>query len=406
MIYSYVALTTLFCLCLVDESFADVECHSCFTHCKTLGNGKIDAEICDCTGEQTCVAKACFAKIEIFPEELTAIVQKGCITDVPGGFEGCQFAGQSESIHCYCTGELCNTRQKLNFYNTNQLPTVDCCECAETHGDQCPDKNCLRRCRGNYCLIDFEGVEQGCGLGYPRLQGFLRTKNYADWQGHTTCARYQATQSTVVHGCTCTNPTGSCNELNKTRTFQIEKVIERNQDEQNYCYSLHHKSKKPFGQEVFKNSDTCEGQYCFISLTTSELLVESANFEDNYDDHKDYVGLSRPRYEILAGCLKVDDDSKVGVGCTTEFSLNSSEPLARHCICDTHLCNFHHLLTGAADSRKRTQIPTSSRNMSSKATHLKRQRVNGVETITYAERSTVALLISTTICSILMSVIC
>lgn len=55
-------------------------------------------------------------------------------------------------------------------------------------------------------------------------------------------------------------------------------------------------------------STTCEGQYCFISLTTSEIVLESANFKHNYEDHEEFVGINRPRYEILAGCLKVDDD--------------------------------------------------------------------------------------------------
>ncbi|VDM37030.1 unnamed protein product [Toxocara canis] len=259
------------CGLLCGHCYADVECYSCFTHCKTLASGKIDPQSCDCRGQETCIGQACFAKIEIFPDELTAIVQ-------------------------------------LNNYNTKRLPTVQCCECSETHGDHCVEIKCLRQCRGNYCLIDFDGVEQGCGLGYPRLQSFLRMKNYVDWQGHTTCARYQATESTVVHGCTCTNPTGSCNEVNRTRSFQMKNVIERRKDDLTYCYSLHHKSKSPFGQEVFKNSGTCEGQYCFISLTTSELMVESANFEENYEDHKEFIGKSRPLYEILAGCLKVDDD--------------------------------------------------------------------------------------------------
>lgn len=51
-------------------------------------------------------------------------------------------------------------------------------------------------------------------------------------------------------------------------------------------------------------SDTCEGHYCFVSLTTSELVLENENTESQHD----FVGLARPRYEILAGCLKVDND--------------------------------------------------------------------------------------------------
>lgn len=114
-------------------------------------------------------------------------------------------------------------------------------------------------------------------------------------------------------------------------------------------------------------STTCEGQYCFISLTTSEIVLESASFKHNYEDHEEFIGINRPRYEILAGCLKVDDDrvrlckniigsltfQKVNVGCTTEYTANSTEPLSKHCICDTHLCNFHHLVAGTEDTRPR-----------------------------------------------------
>uniref|UniRef100_A0A914VQ79 Uncharacterized protein n=1 Tax=Plectus sambesii TaxID=2011161 RepID=A0A914VQ79_9BILA len=164
---------------------------------------------------------------------------------------------------------------------------------------------------------------------------------------------YQASLNTIVHGCTCTQPTGGCNEYNKTRSYALTEMIERRLDRQNYCYSLHHKSTKPFGREVFKKSDTCEGQYCFISLTTAEVIVESANFEENYEDHDRFIAMSRPRYELLAGCLKVDSDEKVQTGCFKEYH-NASEPLMTHCICESHLCNYHHLLTGSQDSRRRT----------------------------------------------------
>ncbi|KHJ89862.1 hypothetical protein OESDEN_10304 [Oesophagostomum dentatum] len=177
--------------------------------------------------------------------------------------------------------------------------------------------------------------------------------NYLDHQGSLICARYEATPGTVMNGCTCTQPSGLCNELNKTRNFQVKKVIERRQDEQNYCYSLSHKSSKPFGQEVFKKSTTCEGQFCFISLTTSEIVLESVDFKHDYSEHDEFIGTTRPRYELLAGCLKVDDDKKVTIGCTTEYLKNTTEPLSKHCICDSHLCNFHHLVSGTEDSRPR-----------------------------------------------------
>lgn len=74
----------------------------------------------------------------------------------------------------------------------------------------------------------------------PRLQSFLRIPNYLQkFQGSSTCARYQAASTTSVHGCVCTKPTGMCNELKKMRNYQIENVIKRRSDDQNYCYSLH-----------------------------------------------------------------------------------------------------------------------------------------------------------------------
>lgn len=53
-------------------------------------------------------------------------------------------------------------------------------------------------------------------------------------------------------------------------------------------------------------SSTCEGHYCFISLTTSEIVLESADFKHNYEDHDEFVGAARPRFELQAGCVKVN----------------------------------------------------------------------------------------------------
>lgn len=60
---------------------------------------------------------------------------------------------------------------------------MECCECSGPSGEKCPEDKCARTCRGNYCLIDFDGVEQGCGVGLPRLKNFLRIQNYTDLQG-------------------------------------------------------------------------------------------------------------------------------------------------------------------------------------------------------------------------------
>lgn len=37
---------------------------------------------------------------------------------------------------------------------------MECCECSQPGGDDCSMEKCERKCRGNYCLIDFDGVEQ------------------------------------------------------------------------------------------------------------------------------------------------------------------------------------------------------------------------------------------------------
>ena len=49
---------------------------------------------------------------------------------------------------------------QLNNYMTSRLPTVECCGCSERNGEHCPDDRCLKKCRGNYCVVDFDGVEQ------------------------------------------------------------------------------------------------------------------------------------------------------------------------------------------------------------------------------------------------------
>ncbi|CAJ0575018.1 unnamed protein product, partial [Mesorhabditis spiculigera] len=342
-------------LCIWTVTASENHCHSCITQCKILPDGKVDAKTCDCAGKpsEKCKSNACFAKLELFPEEKTAILQKGCITELPGGQVGCQYASNSETVHCFCEGNLCNNRNTFSDFVPSKLPTVECCGCSERHGDVCPKTGCLHKCRGNYCVVDFDGVEQGCGLGFPRLQSFLRIPAYLDWQGEPICARYEAGPTTVMNGCTCTGLTGSCNELNKTRHYQTTQVIDRPKAKLNYCYSVSHKSAKPFGAEIFKKSSTCEGQYCFISMTTSEIVLESADFEHSYDDHEEFIGIARPKFELIAGCLKVDDPKKVVVGCTTEYSHNASEPLSRHCICEDHLCNFHHLIAGGEDPRPR-----------------------------------------------------
>ncbi|CAI5456340.1 unnamed protein product [Caenorhabditis angaria] len=374
----------LILLLLNFDGFYAIQCHSCLTYCKTI-DGKVDPVNCDCQSpsNEQCSAEACFAKIEIFSDEKTAIVQKGCISDFPAGQRGCQYASNTDAIHCFCDQNECNTRHKLNMYIPTRLPSVECCSCSSMNGDDC-DAGCTNKCRGNYCIVDFDGNEQGCGLGYPRLPSFLRTDDYLHYQGGYLCTRYESSLSHVINGCVCTDPSGTCNDMNKTKLYRQKQVIDRRKDSQHYCYSLVHKAHRPFGQEVFSKSSTCEGHFCFISLTTSEIVLESAEYKHNYEDHEDFIGVSRPRYELQVGCIKVDDDEKVNVGCTVETQGNNSEILTKHCICDSHLCNFYHLAKGSHDPRPKAK----SAEVKMIATHSKPVRLY---TTTLEERSSTIL---------------
>ncbi|VDK17844.1 unnamed protein product, partial [Anisakis simplex] len=154
--------------------------------------------------------------------------------------------------------------------------------------------------------------------------------------------RYQATEATLVHGCICSNPTGSCNEVSRSRSYQLENVIQRRaQKDLVYCYSLQYSSSSRFGEEVFKNSGTCEGQYCFVSLTTSELTVEAAT--SRFDSSEILQSAADHKVIMQVICIKLNLLGKifVNVGCTIEYAKNISEPLLKHCICATHLCNFY-----------------------------------------------------------------
>lgn len=44
---------------------------------------------------------------------------------------------------------------------------------------------------------------------------------------------------------------------------------------------------------------------------------------------------------------------KIKVGCTAEYLKNANDSISKHCICDSHLCNFHHLISSVNDTRAR-----------------------------------------------------
>uniref|UniRef100_A0A914MHY4 Uncharacterized protein n=1 Tax=Meloidogyne incognita TaxID=6306 RepID=A0A914MHY4_MELIC len=165
----------------------------------------------------------------------------------------------------------------------------------------------------------------------------------------------------AITGCVCTEPSGNCNQRNRTWNHQMEKVLGRRTDDLNYCYSLHGRSDdEPINENIYKKSETCEGHFCFVSLSTREMAVEPEILNDESSSTtsisiNSFVGVSKQRFELLGGCLKVDDDNKVGIGCTIEYLNNSSTPLSVHCICNSHLCNYFEILDKATNGKLKIQ---------------------------------------------------
>ena len=222
-------------------------CHSCFGWCKR--DKFLNGTTCDCTGTM-CRGEHCFTKLDIWPEENIMTIQKGCRTEEPGGQTGCNYAGSETSIACYCTGALCNTLANVNSYSVARLPMIDCCECDYTK-HTCSMHDCKHKCRGNYCLYDFEQQVQGCGFGYPRLWEFMRSQWFTRYEeDEATCLTYNVGHKRPVHGCTCTMP-GGCNHhdlMNKLVPAQLQFIHDRADRQHNatkhdkqppvQCYSL------------------------------------------------------------------------------------------------------------------------------------------------------------------------
>lgn len=61
-------------------------------------------------------------------------------------------------------------------------------------------------------------------------------------------------------------------------------------------------------KKIFFRSSTCEGHFCFASLSTREMVVETEPLKDGISSNS-FIGVSKQRFELLAGCLKVDDDN-------------------------------------------------------------------------------------------------
>ncbi|KAF7639100.1 hypothetical protein Mgra_00001332 [Meloidogyne graminicola] len=162
----------------------------------------------------------------------------------------------------------------------------------------------------------------------PYVMKKLRIPNYLNQlQGQLLCANYQASSETIVNGCVCTEPSGNCNQRNKTWNHQMQQVLSRREDELNFCYSLHARNDdEPITENVYKKSSTCEGHFCFASLSTREMVVETEPLKDGISSNS-FIGVSKQRFELLAGCLKVDDDNAQELSNTPTAETSDGTPI-------------------------------------------------------------------------------
>lgn len=336
-------------------------CQSCFAGCRTFDD-------CDCEGDSnsTCDGPYCYAKLEYFNDDGVSAIQKGCINDVSTSYVGCQYASDDRSIACFCSGDFCNSALNLTSYETPDLPTITCCECNndETGNEICFPQNCTRNCTGNYCYLDMVANAQGCGWGHPQIFHFLRTQKYRRWENELTCAEYYDNYRNYMSGCTCSSD--MCNMITDVEQLNTRRRAQTEQRKTHFCHTLYTRSDTSFGPEIYRHASLCPSYFCFISWTSAEVIIESDDDDgvemgsgesEYYTSSKrhlsDFGIISKTSsslptlnsmYEISAGCLLVDDESKVQLGCTTEWSQDERSPLTKHCICAERLCNGFHLI--------------------------------------------------------------
>jgi len=249
------------------------------------------------------------------------------------------------------------------------LPLVTCCECNEdeTGDEMCFPQNCTRNCTGNYCYLDMVANAQGCGWGHPQLFHFLRAQKYRRWEQELTCAEYYDNYRNYMSGCTCSSD--FCNVVTDVEQLSTRRRTQIEQKNNHFCYSLYAHSDTAFGAEVYRHASLCPSYFCFISWTSVEVVFDPVEEDEDsvmdvgdmgsgdgefYSDKRnsDYsmalrrnsLPSLRSAYEISAGCLLVDDEKKVQIGCTTEWSQSERSPLTKHCICSEKLCNDFHLI--------------------------------------------------------------
>lgn len=340
---------------------------------------------CDCKNE-TCEGAFCFVKIERFPDDDVSSILKGCVDYVAQDMIGCQHAGDNHSIECYCNGnDMCNTVEHLNNYEAKILPKIQCCDCNPNGARKmCRFDACLQTCKGHYCYLDMDAQTQGCGVGYPQLYNELRTKSLHPFLSHQTCVKSTSGDPQIspwIRGCACAS-----DHCNRYPSNIFDRDFEANVADQQAqqlplvtCHSFADSSVSPIKIETYAERGFCKGHFCFLTLTTRQVVFESDDNINRYDDDEDNTDEEElheeriaselkvtpyfhEKYDFTVGCLIVDNSNKVQLGCTTEYGENMSKIYTRHCICSGDYCNFYNLISGETSA---TLVPRRRLNLAS-----------------------------------------
>lgn len=343
----YVLIVMLVCF-YVSETY---KCQSCYYGCP-------DMLSCECVNSnKTCDGNYCFVKIKkVDPDDDVSVIFKGCVDKVIDDWVGgCQYAGDKNSVECYCKGDMCNVASGLNLYQPKPLPEIRCCQCDPFNEEEdvgCNPTECIRSCMGNYCYVNSAQQTQGCGFGYPKQISMLRTKSLATWENEQySCSLSVAGDhpNSVSWKRECNCFQDNCNMILPSYEHD-HNLTERSTARQMYCHNFVDDSERPITMDSYNKSTWCEGHYCYVTVQTN-VITETFN----------NINKLRLQYEIFAGCIMADNDTKVSVGCTTEWSaVDAKTPFRKHCICSNDYCNFFNLINDEPRSKYLIFAPSST----------------------------------------------
>lgn len=325
------------------------KCLSCYYGCP-------DMMSCECVNSTTssCEGDFCFVSIkQVEQDSDVSVIFKGCANEVPEDLLGCQYAGDRMSIECYCQGDNCNNARALEAYQPKAQPAMQCCACDPLNEEEdigCSPNDCYRSCTGHFCYVNMAKQTQGCGLGYPKDFALYRTKSLNIWNNSSfSCGLSVAGPPDLAswhRECTCRED--NCNMVQPAYEHDVN-YTQREDVKQMYCYSLTDASVKPITIDSYKKSGYCEGHYCYVTIVTNTWLTTIKN-----------VPSIQLKYEVVAGCLLVDNQTKVSVGCTTEWTTDKTTPFKKHCVCEGDYCNLFTLINGESKSKYRVFVPPGS----------------------------------------------